>query len=124
MSNIILFIIIINRINYLSGVMFLGLLIYTTVAFLIIKIVSHDYYINRDDEELFADKAIKKYKVKVTLIILLISGCIHSLTPTQNELTFYFGSKLITTQNYHIAKDELLSFARDLRKEIKEESNE
>lgn len=124
MSNIILFIIIINRINYLTGVMFLGLSFYTAVAFLAIKIASYDYHIGMDDEELFADKAIKKYKVKVTLIILLISGGIHLLTPTQNELIFYFGSKHITTQNYHMAKDELLSFVRDLRKEIKGESNE
>jgi len=120
MSNIILFIIIINRINYLTGMMFLGLSIYTIVAFLAIKIASQDHY----EDELFADKAIKKYKMKVTLIILLISGGIHSLTPTQDELTFYFGSKLITTQNYHMAKDELLSFVRDLRKEIKGESHE
>ena len=55
MSNIILFIIIINRINHLTGMMFLGLSIYTIVAFLAIKIASQDSY----EEELFADKAIK-----------------------------------------------------------------
>ena len=118
MSNIVLLIIILGRIEFLSSRMSLVLLLYMLFLFGFILITCPiDLY---DCEGVFnyIEDMMKKFKVKITLVILIISGITSALIPTKEELIVYYGSKQITVQNYHIAKDELLGFVRDIKKEI------
>jgi hypothetical protein len=118
MSNIVLLIIILGRIEFLASRMSLVLLLYMLFLFGFIFITCPiDLY---DCEGVFnyIEDMMKKFKVKITLVILIISGITSALIPTKEELIVYYGSKQITVQNYHIAKDELLGFVKDIKKEI------
>jgi len=119
MSNIVLLIIILGKVETLAGRMFWALLAYTIV--LSIFILLHTCDPNYDYEDVFSciKDMMKKSKAKATLVILIISGIVSTLIPTKEELIVYYGSKQITVQNYHIAKDELLGFVKDIKKEIK-----
>ena len=119
MSNIVLSIIILGRVENLASRMSLVLLIYTLLLFGFFFITCPiDLY---DCEGIFnyIEDMMKKFKVKITLVILIISGITSALIPTKEELIVYYGSKQITVQNYHMAKDELLGFVKDIKKEIK-----
>lgn len=119
MSNIVLLIIILGRIEVLASRMSFVLLIYTLLLFGFFFITCPiDMY---DSEGVFnyIKDMMKKFKVKIILVILIISGIVSALMPTKEELIVYYGSKQITVQNYHIAKDELLGFVKDIKKEIK-----
>lgn len=118
MSNIVLLIIILGRVEVLASRMSLVLLIYTLLLFGFFFITCPiDLY---DCEGVFnyIKDMMKKFKVKITLVILIISGIVSALIPTKEELIVYYGSKQITVQNYHIAKDELLGFIKDIKNEI------
>lgn len=119
MSNIVLLIIILGKIESLTSRMFWTLLIY--IVFLSAFISLYACETNYNDRDVFncIKDMMKKFKVKITLIILIISGVVSTLIPTKEELIVYYGSKQITVQNYHIAKDELLGFVKDIKKEIK-----
>ena len=124
MNNIVLLIIALGRISELLNWVFFGMLLYTIIIYTTLKIYAHEEFYNfynDNDAEEFSNKAVKKYKLKTTLTILIVSGIICALIPSQEELTLYFGSRYVTTQNYNIAKDELLNFIRDLKKEIENE---
>ena len=118
MSNIVLLIIILGRIEVLASRMSLVLLFYMLLLFGFFFIMCPtDIY---DCEGVFnyiADM-MKKFKIKTISVILIISGIVSTLIPTKEELIVYYGSKQITAQNYHIAKDELLGFVKDIKKEI------
>lgn len=118
MSNIVLLIIILGRVEVLASRMFFSLLIYIVCLFCFIIIYSCG--MNNSDEDIFncMKDMTKKFKTKTTLVILIISGIISILIPTKEELIVYYRSKQITVQNYHIAKDELLGFVKDIKKEI------
>ena len=118
MSSVVLLIIILGRVENLASRMSLVLLIYTLLLFGFFFITCPiDLY---DCEGIFnyIEDMMKKFKVKITLVILIISGITSALIPTKEELIVYYGSKQITVQNYHMAKDELLGFVRDIKKEI------
>ena len=118
MSSVVLLIIILGRVENLTSRMSLVLLIYILLLFGFIFIMCPtDIY---DCEGVFGyiKDMMKKFKVKITLVILIISGITSALIPTKEELIVYYGSKQITVQNYHMAKDELLGFVRDIKKEI------
>ena len=118
MSNIVLLIIILGKVETLAGRMSLVLLIYTLLLFGFIFIMCPtDIY---DCEGIFnyIKDMMQKFKIKITLVILIISGIVSILIPTKEELILYYGSKQITVQNYHMAKDELLGFVKDIKKEI------
>ena len=118
MSNIVLLIIILGRVENLASRMSFVLLIYTLLLFGFIFIMCPvDMH---DCEGIFnyIEDMMKKFKVKITLVILIISGITSALIPAKEELIVYYGSKQITVQNYHMAKDELLGFVRDIKKEI------
>lgn len=124
MSNIVLLIIILGKVENLTKLMFVGLLIYTGALVVLAMLLACDIGCNDKDKLDCIKDMMKKFKAKTILVILIITGIISVLIPTKEELILYYGSKQITVQNYHIAKDELLGFVRDLRKEIKGESNE
>ena len=80
------------------------MLLYTIIIYTTLKIYAHEEFYNfynDNDAEEFCNKAVKKYKLKTTLTILIVSGIICALI--------------------NIAKDELLNFIRDLKKEIENE---
>ena len=118
MSNIILWIIMLGRVESLAKLTFSILMIYVVflfgVAFIICPTDIYDY----NDIFNYIKDVTKKFKVKPILVILIISGIVSTLIPTKEELIVYYGSKQITVQNYHIAKDELLGFVKDIKKEI------
>ena len=118
MSNIVLLIIILGRVENLTHRMFFDLLIYIISLFCFI--IPYSYAMNDCEEDIFncIKDMMKKFKVKIILVILIISGITSTLIPTKEELIVYYGSKQITVQNYHIAKDELLGFVKDIKKEI------
>lgn len=117
MSNIVLLIIILGKVEAFTYIVLLVLLIYA-VALVFIMIGFYDgNYDNRDMLEYMKDM-MKKFKVKTLLVIMIIIGIVSILIPKKGELVLYYGSKLITTQNYHIAKDELLGFVKDIKNEI------
>lgn len=118
MSNIVLLIIILGRVENLTHRMFFDLLIYIISLFCFI--IPYSCATNDCDEDIFncIKDMMKKFKINIALVILIISGITSTLIPTKEELILYYGSKQITVQNYHIAKDELLGFIKDIKNEI------
>ena len=117
MSNIVLWIIMLGKVKVLTYITLLVLLIYAVaLVFIMIGVCDVNY-----DGDMFdhIKDLMKKFKVKTLLVIMIIIGIVSILIPTKEELILYYGSKLITVQNYHIAKDELLGFVKDIKNEIK-----
>lgn len=116
MSNIVLLIIVLGKVKALTYITLLVLLIYAVVlVFVMIGVCDVNY--NGDMFDYIKD-LMKKFKVKTLLVIMIIIGIVSTLIPTKEELILYYGSKQITVQNYHIAKDELLGFIKDIKNEI------
>ena len=118
MSNIVLLIIILGKVENLTHHMFFSLLIYILLLFGFIFIMCPIDMYDSEDVFNYIKDMMKKFKVKIILVIMIIIGIVSILIPTKEELVLYYGSKLITAQNYHIAKDELLGFVKDIKKEI------
>ena len=118
MSNIVLLIIILGKVEVLTHRMSLILLFYMLFLFGFIFIMCPIDMYDSEDVFNYIKDMMKKFKVKIILVILIISGIVSTLIPTKEELIVYYGSKQITVQNYHIAKDELLGFVKDIKKEI------
>lgn len=116
MSNIVLLIIILGKVKALTYITLLVLLIYA-VALVFIMIGVYDVNYDGDMFEYMKD-LMKKFKVKTLLVIMIIIGIASILIPSKEELVLYYGSKLVTIQSYHMAKDELMGFIRDIKKEI------
>ena len=118
MSNVVLLIIILGKVESLTGRMFWILLAYTFALSAFISLYACET--NYNDRDVFncIKDMMKKFKVKITLIILIISGIVSTLIPTKEELIVYYGSKQITVQNYHIARDELIGLIKDIKNEI------
>lgn len=118
MSNIVLWIIILGKVESLAKLTFSILMIYAVflfwVAFMICPTDIYDY----NDVFNYIKDVTNKFKVKPILVILIISVIISILIPAKEELILYYGSKQITIQNYHMVKDELLGFVKDIKKEI------
>lgn len=118
MSNIVLLIIILGRVENLASRMSLVLLIYVLALFGFIFIMCPTDIYDSEGTFGYIRDMMKKFKINIALVILIISGITSALMPTKEELILYYGSKQITTQNYHIAKDELLGFIKDIKNEI------
>jgi hypothetical protein len=117
MSNIVLLVIALNKISVLTTRTFLLLATYTLLTYIVLKIYVEDNVFGNEKKKV-TDSLIKKYKLKTTLVICIISFLLSNIMPTQEELVLYYGSKYVTTQNYKAAKSELLDFIRDVKKEI------
>lgn len=122
MSNIVLLVIALNKISVLTTRTFLLLAAYTLLTYIVLKIYVEDNVFGNEKKKV-TDSLIKKYKLKTTLVICIISFLLSNIMPTQEELVLYFGSKYATTQNYKAAKSELLDFIRDVKKEIEKIMN-
>lgn len=118
MSNIVLLIVILGRVENLTSRMSLVLLIYILLLLGFIFIMCPTDMSDCEGVFNYIEDMMKKFKIKITLVILIISGTTSALIPTKEELIVYYGSKQITAQNYHIAKDELLGFVKDIKNEI------
>ncbi|SFN18201.1 Uncharacterised protein [Peptostreptococcus anaerobius] len=122
MNNIVLLIIALNKISALTTRTFFLLTVYTLLTYIILKIYVEDNVFG-DEKKAVTDSLIKKYKLKITLAVCIISFILSNIIPTQEELVLYFGSRYVTTENYKAAKGELLDFIRDIKKEIESDGN-
>lgn len=118
MSNIVLLIIILGKVENLTKLMLVGLMIYTVALVVLAMLLACDIGCDDKDKLDCIKDMMKKFKAKTILVILIITGIISVLIPTKEDLVLYYGSKQITVQNYHIAKDELLGFIKDIKNEI------
>lgn len=122
MSNIVLLVIALNKISALTTRTFLLLAAYTLLTYIILKMYVEDSVFGDEKKEV-TDSLIKKYKLKITLAVCIISFILSNIIPTQKELVLYFGSRYVTTENYKATKGELLDFIRDIKKEIESDGN-